>query len=440
MINEIPGMKNERIKQFALCYTLYIMVHCCRSTWSYASGLIIEQNKLEGFTPQFLGYVNFTFLLSMGVSYFLLGQLGDKINPKLFVIIGTYPLSALFIILALIFEFTTAPKELYLVLLLLAGMFSSTAWPGLLSIMNAWMPKEQKGIILGVFASCINVGNIAGFANSGITIEICDLSILTPIYISGGLLFFMTILFHIFIKPRPPIISEHIISDTSQEPQVSKEVVGVKKLKIWKAWLLPGVAIYALAFGCIKAISMIVGLWLPAYLDYLHVTYVALINIMLDLGAGFGGVIVCYLGVRYQKRATIIVPLLWLGTILMVAINFLKDYDNPYGGYMALNFGVGFFIGGCYNNVAAAIAVELSNNKALKKYKHATSTVTSLIMGYGTLFGALNQIIVPYVKDYLFLYCGILAVVGGLLLIVVIITEWKLDDEPEKLNKEIEMH
>lgn len=61
-------------------------------------------------------------------------------------------------------------------------------------------------------------------------------------------------------------------------------------------------------------------------------------------------------------------------------------------------------------------------------------------MGYGTLFGGLNQIIVPYVKDYLFLYCGILAVIGGLLLIVVILTEWKLDDEPDKLNKEIEMH
>lgn len=37
---------------------------------------------------------------------------------------------------------------------------------------------------------------------------------------------------------------------------------------------------------------MIVGLWLPAYLDSLHIQYVALINIMLDLGAGLGGVIV----------------------------------------------------------------------------------------------------------------------------------------------------
>ena len=66
-------------------------------------------------------------------------------------------------------------------------------------------------IILGFFASCINVGNIAGFANSGITIEVCDLSILTPIYISGGLLFFMTVVFHVLVKPRPTIISEHII-------------------------------------------------------------------------------------------------------------------------------------------------------------------------------------------------------------------------------------
>lgn len=68
--------------------------------------------------------------------------------------------------------------------------------------------------------------------------------------------------------------------------------MAVKKLKIWKAWLLPGVATYAIAFGCIKAISMIVGLWLPAYLVRLHVSYVALINIMVDAGAAIGGVVV----------------------------------------------------------------------------------------------------------------------------------------------------
>lgn len=50
----------------------------------------------------------------------------------------------------------------------------------------------------------------------------------------------------------------------------------------------------------------------------------------------------------------------------MVGINFLQSFDDPYGSYMTMNFFVGFTVGGCYNNVASAISVELSNNKALK--------------------------------------------------------------------------
>lgn len=61
-------------------------------------------------------------------------------------------------------------------------------------------------------------------------------------------------------------------------------------------------------------------------------------------------------------------------------------------------------------------------------------------MGYGTLYVAVNQIIVPYIRAYLFLYCGIQSVVGGLLLISVIVTEWKSEKDPDRLNKEIEMH
>lgn len=198
------------------------------------------------------------------------------------------------------FQFTTAPKEFYLIMLLLAGIFSSTSWPGLLckndlklAIMNAWVPKKNKVIIMGIFASCINAGNILGFGYAGITIEVFGLDALTPIYMSGSTLFFCTLIFHIFCKHKPPI-TDGIINDNTNEPSVNKEVVGVKKLKIWKAWLLPGVTIYALAFGCIKAVSFAFGLWLPAYLDSLHISFVALINIMLDLGTAFGGVVVWY--------------------------------------------------------------------------------------------------------------------------------------------------
>lgn len=55
-------------------------------------------------------------------------------------------------------------------------------------------------------------------------------------------------------------------------------------------------------------------------------------------------------------------------------------------------------IGGVYNNISGAIVIELSNMKELKGFisyfplgnKKSTATVTSVVMGYGATFAALN--------------------------------------------------
>lgn len=46
-------------------------------------------------------------------------------------------------------------------------------------------------------------------------------------------------------------------------------------------------------------------------------------------------------------------------------------------------------------------------------------------MGYGAMFAAINQLVVPHVENYLFLYCGMLAIIAGLLLIPFLIREVK---------------
>ena len=47
-------------------------------------------------------------------------------------------------------------------------------------------------------------------------------------------------------------------------------------------------------------------------------------------------------------------------------------------------------MGGCYNNISGAIVIELSNMKELKGNKKSTATVTSVVMGYGAVFAAVN--------------------------------------------------
>ena len=63
-------------------------------------------------------------------------------------------------------------------------------------------------------------------------------------------------------------------------------------IRYLNAWLIPGVTIYALTFGCVKGVFYNLGFWLPNYLDNLHTTDVALIVSMIDLGTIFGAIII----------------------------------------------------------------------------------------------------------------------------------------------------
>lgn len=58
------------------------------------------------------------------------------------------------------------------------------------------------------------------------------------------------------------------------------------------AWTLPNVAIYAFAFGCIKAVFYILAFWLPSYLEDNGVENVALVTSMIELGTIPGGIMI----------------------------------------------------------------------------------------------------------------------------------------------------
>jgi sugar phosphate permease len=103
------------------------------------------------------------------------------------------------------------------------------------------------------------------------------------------------------------------------------------------------------------------GFWLPTYLNSNNVPDVAWITAMTDVGSIPGGIVICLIGYYFDKRAIIIVPSLWIGTLMMISINFTSSMKHEVAGYMCLIFFTGLFIGGCYNNISSAITVELSN-------------------------------------------------------------------------------
>lgn len=145
------------------------------------------------------------------------------------------------------------------------------------------------------------------------------------------------------------------------------------------------------------------------------------------------------MGYYLDKRALIIIPFLWLCMIVMVIINSLKGYNNPVVAYIFLTFLAGFFIGGIFNNISAAIAIELSRQPGLEGKKKVTSTITSLIAGYGSVFTAFNQMIVPSIERYLFLYNAILMLVASLLLFPYAMNEFRRPKRKEAYEEDDEI-
>lgn len=44
----------------------------------------------------------------------------------------------------------------------IAGIFQTTGWPGVVTVMSNWFGKSKKGLIFGLWNSHTSLGNILG--------------------------------------------------------------------------------------------------------------------------------------------------------------------------------------------------------------------------------------------------------------------------------------
>ena len=55
----------------------------------------------------------------------------------------------------------------YIFVQVVAGIFQSTGWPGVVTVVANWFGKGKKGLIFGIWNSHTSVGNILGSLLAG---------------------------------------------------------------------------------------------------------------------------------------------------------------------------------------------------------------------------------------------------------------------------------
>jgi OPA family glycerol-3-phosphate transporter-like MFS transporter 1/2 len=93
---------------------------------------------------------------------FFAGHLGDRVDLRLFLTAGMV-CSGLFVALfGMGFFWDVHEYSYYIFISILAGLFQSTGWPSVVSIVANWFGKGKRGLVMGIWNAHTSVGNILG--------------------------------------------------------------------------------------------------------------------------------------------------------------------------------------------------------------------------------------------------------------------------------------
>lgn len=91
----------------------------------------------------------------------------------------------------------------FVVVQALAGMFQTTGWPGVVTVVGRWFGKSKRGLIFGIWNSHTSIGNILGSLVAGYYVERdWSMSFIMPALVMGivGIILFM------FLVDSPEIV------------------------------------------------------------------------------------------------------------------------------------------------------------------------------------------------------------------------------------------
>jgi sugar phosphate permease len=73
----------------------------------------------------------------------------------------------------------------------------------MIHMLGNWYSKKNRGLIIGAWATCANIGNIIGIQVAAILVEIFNHKWQYLIFINAGVMVTMALLYFFFLIPHP---------------------------------------------------------------------------------------------------------------------------------------------------------------------------------------------------------------------------------------------
>ncbi|QPH39978.1 glycerol-3-phosphate transporter [Pedobacter endophyticus] len=186
-----------RLQVFAGIFLGYTAYYFVRKNFSFAIPDLIKQ----GYTKGQLGVALSALSIAYGFSKFLMGNVSDRSNARIFLPVGL-ALSAITMVVMGVFPFATSSIAIMFVLLFINGWFQGMGWPPCGRVVVHWYSIKERGRAMSIWNLAHNVG---GFMVGPLTIWAIEIFVgwESKLYFPGMVAIFFSFIAYLLIRDTP---------------------------------------------------------------------------------------------------------------------------------------------------------------------------------------------------------------------------------------------
>jgi MFS transporter, OPA family, sugar phosphate sensor protein UhpC len=145
-----PELRTWRHKVFASTYLCYAALYFARKPFSVVKS---DLGDAVGFDAAALGLIGSVYLVAYAIGQFLAAGAGTRFGPRRVLLVGLAGSAIAHAGFGIANSIST-----FCVLMALNGLFQATGWANTVGTMGSWFRREERGTVMGFWATCYQVG------------------------------------------------------------------------------------------------------------------------------------------------------------------------------------------------------------------------------------------------------------------------------------------
>ena len=257
-------MQNSwRWRVFAATWLSYAGFYFCRKPFSIVKATLGEELAFDATT---LGAIGTAYLISYTLGQFVAGAAGNKWGPRILLLSGM----AVSLGVNIGFGFGNSVAT-FSTLMVLNGLAQATGWSNNVGTMASWFGRQERGRVMGIWATCYQVGGVA--ANTMAAWVLGAYGWRHSFFAGSAVLLVVWVFFLFNQRNRPEDLGLEPLAEDAADAAVAAGVAAGKG-GAWNAgfeWLTRPVITNMLLVGAfyffVKFIRYALWSWAPYFLD-----------------------------------------------------------------------------------------------------------------------------------------------------------------------------